>query len=204
MIAAIGLHAALFSLPVRQVRPLAEMHAHGKSVEVRALTGGAEPLRAEDSAKRDIIPDQQALAPVAPESRQSAPMQEKIGTNPLPSPVPPPSAFGLLASARTDDGDYFTRDQLSVGPNPTDLVVIDYPPIDSQDGNHVSELSLFIDEAGRVVRVRVDGPRLPAALEDAVRSAFMIARFSPGMVDGLPVRSRIRIEVSFLTTSIPR
>ena len=111
--------------------------------------------------------------------------------------------FGLSASPQAGDGDYFTRDQLSVGPSPTTGVFIDYPSIDDQS-NHVSELSLFISEEGKVVRVRVDGPALPAPLEEAARSAFMSARFSPGQVDGLPVRSRIRVEVSFVAAPSAR
>lgn len=162
------------------------------------------PQAGRESAKIGGAPSLRVGPPAPSEDRKPEPFP-RIGTvEAWVNPSPPLSALGLLASAQAGEGDYFTRDQLSVGPYPTGMVAIDYPPVESQEGNHVSELSLFIDEVGRVVRVRVDGPRLPEALEDAARTAFMSAQFSPGMVDGLPVRSRIRIEVSFLTTHLPR
>jgi periplasmic protein TonB len=76
-------------------------------------------------------------------------------------------------------------------------VLIDYPSIPGVPGTHVGLLSLFIDETGKVVRVRVDSQTLPLEMQDAARSAFMGAAFTPGLVDGLPVRSRIRVEVTF-------
>ena len=84
-----------------------------------------------------------------------------------------------------------------MAPAAVDAIVIDYPPIADDSGHHVSELSLFIDEAGRVTRVRVEGPALPSALEQAARAAFVAARFRPGEVDGRAVKSRIRVEVVF-------
>jgi hypothetical protein len=95
------------------------------------------------------------------------------------------------------DEDFFPRQALDIGPHPRLPVLIDYPRLEVPGGTHVSELSLFIDETGKVIRVRIDGKALPSAMEEAARSAFMGALFSPGHIDGLPVRSRIRIEVSF-------
>jgi hypothetical protein len=79
-------------------------------------------------------------------------------------------------------------------------ITIDYPPIDDDNGRYVSELTLFLDESGNVVRARVDGPRLPFALEEAARSAFLAARFAPGWLVGETVKSRIRVEVVFERT----
>ncbi len=110
---------------------------------------------------------------------------------------PPQPAFGLVTAAGESDADYYPRADLSLAPAPLDAIVIDYPPIADDSGHHVSELSLFIDEAGRVTRVRVDGEALPPALEQAARAAFMSARFRPGEVEGRAVKSRIRIEVVF-------
>jgi hypothetical protein len=76
-------------------------------------------------------------------------------------------------------------------------VLIDYPSSPGVAGTHVGLLSLFIDETGKVVRVRVDTQTLPLEMQDAARSAFMGTAFTPGLVDGLPVRSRIRVEVIF-------
>ena len=103
-------------------------------------------------------------------------------------------------SAIADEGvalDYVPRALLSVAPTPVQAVEVPFPSA-VEDVLHVrGELSLFIDERGVVQRVRVDGSPIPPVLEDAARNAFLRARFTPGEVDGRPVRSLIRIEVNF-------
>jgi periplasmic protein TonB len=102
------------------------------------------------------------------------------------------------------DDEFFARSALDVGPHPTQPVLIADPPIEAGSGRHVTILSLFIDENGRVVRIRVDGPTLPEAMEDAARRAFMEATFAAGQVDGLPVRSWIRVAVVFAESAAGR
>jgi TonB family protein len=142
-----------------------------------------------------------AAAPAADGDRAARP-------TPLPSQAPaansaaaraspPQPAFGLVAPVGEVDADYYPRAALSLAPAPLAAIVIDYPPVANDSGHHVSELSLFIDETGHVTRVRVDGPALPPALEQAAREAFTGARFRPGEVDGHAVKARIRIEVVF-------
>ena len=91
--------------------------------------------------------------------------------------------FGLVLPGIHSDGDYYPRALLSKAPSPLDAVAIDYPLIENDSGYHVSELTLFIDETGRVARVRVDGASLPAALEAAARQAFASAQFRAGEVE---------------------
>jgi periplasmic protein TonB len=194
--AALMLHAAMFSVPVRQVHALPELRPLSTAVSVRVSTGGrgateGVPANANPGLASHAEPEASTGVPV-PGATLPAPPE----LQPVLAPSPPmPAAF---ASGQLGDADYFTRDQLSVSPIPMQAVLIDYPSIEIQGGNYVSELSLYIDEEGKVQRVRVDGPALPQPMEEAARSAFMSARFSPGQVDGLPVRSRIRIEVSFI------
>lgn len=126
------------------------------------------------------------------------PVSHFIGRSlPLGSQPSSVSAIERTSSGEGVDKDFFPPSALDIGPYPAQPVLIDYPSVDAGSGTHVSELSLFIDENGRVVRIRVDGPALPAAMEEAARLAFTGATFSPGQVDGLPVRSRIRVEVIF-------
>jgi hypothetical protein len=118
--------------------------------------------------------------------------------NPTMAPVAPPVlGLALRLPGVLGDDDFFSRNALDVGPYPAQPVVIDFPPNVEGGGTHMSELALFIDENGRVVRIRVEGPSLPAAMEEAARRAFMGAEFSPGQLEGLPVRSRIKVEVVF-------
>jgi hypothetical protein len=105
--------------------------------------------------------------------------------------------FGAERILAAVDEEYFPRQLLDIGPHPQAPVTIDYPTSSDTGNSHVGEFSLFIDQAGRVVRVRAEGRPLPVPMEEAARAAFMGAEFSPGLIDGLPVRSRIRIEVTF-------
>ena len=75
--------------------------------------------------------------------------------------------------------------------------MIDYPYFDGADDHYVGEFDVFIDDTGGVVRVTPATPDLPGILVNAVREAFLAARFTPGELQARPVRSRIRIEVSF-------
>jgi hypothetical protein len=66
-------------------------------------------------------------------------------------------------------------------------------------------LTLFIDEQGVVRRVRIDeadDTGLPPLLEDTARQTFLQSAFTPGEVEGRPVRSQLRIEVEFATESL--
>jgi hypothetical protein len=76
---------------------------------------------------------------------------------------------------------------------------VDLPwPADGPPAGRFNEvISLFIDEAGVVQRVRLDGPGLPDSLQAVAQDAFLHARFSPGLLAGQPVRSWIRLEVEF-------
>ena len=99
--------------------------------------------------------------------------------------------------ARQATFDYVPREFLSLAPAP--LSDIDVPFPDSVKGEFkISvQLALYIDEAGVVQRVRIDGPAPPPALEEAALTVFRQARFTPGEIDGQAVRSLIRVEVTF-------
>jgi hypothetical protein len=95
------------------------------------------------------------------------------------------------------DSIYVPRKLLTTAPKPSAPVVIDYPAFDGESDQYTALFDLFIDDLGGVVRVVTATPELPGILSNAVREAFLAARFSPGEVDGHPVRSRMRIEVTF-------
>jgi periplasmic protein TonB len=90
-----------------------------------------------------------------------------------------------------------------VAPRAMDQINIDYPRFDGESDQYTGEFDVFIDDAGGVVRVASATPNLPGILANAVREAFLSARFSPGEVEGRPVRSRMRIEVTFDSRRLP-
>jgi hypothetical protein len=111
-------------------------------------------------------------------------------------PKPDRSAPSWVPTRR-DDGEYLSRSALTAAPKAHGPVAIDYPYFDGEADHYVGEFDVFIDDSGGVVRVVSATPDLPLLLSAAVRDAFLAARFTPGEVDGLAVRSRIRIEVTF-------
>lgn len=202
----VAAHALLLAVPWEPVAPQGAA-VPVQSVRVRmleapapaSLTPAAAPEPAAHSTDRASAPTPR------PEATETASAAEPAATvAPAPAAVLPPaeSLLGLsLPGIASEDDLYFARGQLSVAPAPVDAVMIDYPVFAGDAGRYVAELSLFIDEAGRVVRVRVDSAGLPPALEDAARRAFQRARFRPGeAAERGVVKSRIRVEVTFENT----
>lgn len=198
----LGLHAALLATPVRSARTNASA-ATSRPLQVRTLAVAAVATpaatrtpaairRASERAALPVEPAAETLPPVPPalSAERLVPLQAAEVTPPMP-------VFGLVIPGIDSDDDYFPRALLTQAPSPIEPVVIDYPAIDRDPGHHSSELTLFIDETGRVARVRVDGAELPFELEVAARNAFINARFRSGELDGRAVKSQIRIEVVF-------
>ena len=198
-----ALHAALLAIPVRSARPHSAMTVSSpmlaRVVEVRRL--GTEP--ATQQVMADPKPWKLMSALVAPVELAKASLPTIPETPTLAATVAPPEvsppleALHLVGPGFDSDAEYYPRSMLSSAPTPGDMVDIDYPLIPGDTGHHVSELTLFIDETGRVARVRVDGDELPPALEAAARAAFLQARFRAGEADGKLVKSQIRVEVVF-------
>lgn len=202
----VAAHALLLAVPWEPTVPQGPAAAV-QSVKVRLLEAAAPAAPAPQAPPHPMAaatdPDAFVAAPAvaAPAPAVSEP---PVPTAPAPAAVLPPaeSLLGLaLPGIASEDDLYFSRGQLSVAPAAIDPVLIDYPVFAGDAGRYTAELSLFIDETGRVVRVRVDSAGLPPALEDAARRAFTRARFRPGEADERGVvKSRIRVEVTFENT----
>jgi periplasmic protein TonB len=206
----VSLHAAMLSVPVRNEAGAESPPGSvgSRPTSVRMLTMPDRPFVVEASLPGRV----QSSAPLPPDAAAVPSSQADMvdGDRFAPKATaaatasPPVRGVAFRLPGVLGDDDFFARSALDIGPYPAQPVLIDYPTVAAGSGTHVSELSLFIDESGKVVRIRVDGPALPAAMEEAARLAFMGAAFSPGQVDGLPVRSRIRVEVVFEEGSAPR
>lgn len=100
-------------------------------------------------------------------------------------------------AAPTAEPYYFELRELSQRPQLVSLVeveaVTDVRP--AQPGRLLARV--LIGERGSVDRVLIDESDLPAPFEQAAIDAFLQARYTPGQVDGRPVRSQLRIEVSY-------
>jgi hypothetical protein len=191
---AIAAHAALLALPGRRVHPsiggpdgsplFTDLH-----VRLMAAAPSAEAVLESPSA---ALPGDVRVAPSA-----SVPAAK---AEPLPSSPAPWSPVSQDDSRPTEDtgpAEYLTRDLLSVPPRPqTDLLV----PFPDQVAGLVDlkvKVGLFIDDRGKVRRVRLDTANVPPVFAHAIETTFLAARFSPGQRDETAVPSFIRVEVEF-------
>jgi len=151
------------------------------AVEGVAVVAADAQAVAAQSTQNEQVPAS-APAPAAPAAPDTA-------LPPLPLPWVPPG-----------DDDYLPRSKLSAQPEPLAPIVISSPDPALMVGvvRQRLVLTLFIGASGLVERISVEdsesGP-VSAAIESAAREAFFTARFTPGQLDGQPVRSRMRIEV---------
>ncbi len=192
-------HALLLAVPRQPAVASGLSSSTPASVQVRLLEVASKPAAV--AAQHGGAPALSVAPVAATPVLEEAVVAATRASLPDVAPVPPPANTWLgltLPGVATEDDLYFPRSQLALAPAAIDPVVIDYPRFDSDAGRYVAELSLFIDETGRVARVRVDSGSLPPALEDAARRAFTQARFRPGeAAEHGAVKSRIRIEVIF-------
>lgn len=98
---------------------------------------------------------------------------------------------------RFDEADYLPRRELTAAPVLKAEVPLVWPEEGVLAGHYSEVATLFIDETGRVRKLRFEGDGLPPLLQEQAREAFLGARFSPGELQGVPVKSRIRIQVAF-------
>lgn len=196
---AAGLHAALLSVSVRNEPSVPEAGGAQASQAMtvrmvsRLVDSGSLVLPSDKSVG---VATANANAVHSGPRRELAPLSIDSIRSPSPNVSPEIRGLTLRLPGSLSDDDFFARSALDVAPFAAEPVLINYPASDVEGGVHASELTLYIDENGLVVRVRVDG-HLPPAMEAAARTAFMNTRFVPGQVDGLAVRSRIRVEVLF-------
>lgn len=185
-VAALGsllIHAALLSLP------LGETQRSGRTAIKAGSTIHAflRPPPAEPTAV--------VATPAAP------PKIEEAVTEPAP-PVPRPRASPQPQEAETSASNarpapipatYFDPSRLTEPPRP-----LEEPPVDrllrmmARPG--VANLVLYIDETGTVTSAEIDeSSTLPPAVNEQAAALFRAIRFSPGRIDGTPVKTRVRI-----------
>ncbi|HEU5294056.1 MAG TPA: hypothetical protein VFU71_04650 [Burkholderiaceae bacterium] len=180
LLVVIAAHAMLLAPSLRQPAASTASPAAARAVQVRLLPQ-AEPAAA---------PAPHAVATNTKQHREARPASAELQPASANADAPP------IQRADPDAG-YVPRAELTVAPQPMSRVAIDYPAFDGEADRYSGEFELFIDDSGAVVRVICATPDLPPILAHAVREAFGAARFTPAEVDGLAVRSRIRIEVTF-------
>lgn len=145
------------------------------------------PMPAPTSARAPAKAAEPAPAAVPAPAAKAAP---EAATVPAPAPTPP-AAPGLPPAP-----DYFLGGQLDPGPRLLEDVYPLYPEeAKQQEGSVV--LRLLISEAGTVDNVAVVRAFPAGLFERSALEAWAVAKFSPGRMLGVAVKSQTTIEVMF-------
>jgi hypothetical protein len=200
----IAVHAFLLAVPMRPAAATSVRSSAHPTVQTRLIVPSVAAVElAVDDAPKGSAADRTLSAADLPApvlARNPIELQPQPAVEPaLFVPIAEPGLLGLsLPGIANEEDQFVARSLLSTPPVPLAPVIINYPDFQGEASRYVGELTLFIDESGAVVRVKVEGSALPPLLEDAARNAFMQVRFRPGeLTDHGVVKSRIRVEVVF-------
>ncbi len=129
-------------------------------------------------------------------------MVREASTTAAPVVMPPPAALLEPATARpptlspASSTGYAVAAGLDPPPRPLDDIAPDFPEAAGTRGGSVV-LRLFISETGAVDKIEIVRSTPPGLFDAAALAAFGSARFSPGFLAGVPVRSQVMYEVEF-------
>jgi TonB family protein len=102
-----------------------------------------------------------------------------------------------LSMPEEDESAYLPRKRLTVPPRALREIEVPYPAKAARSEPISIRLALFINSDGSVTDARVVTPFIPPEFAYAARQTFLEAKFRPGEVDGVAVKSRMVVEVSF-------
>jgi protein TonB len=103
----------------------------------------------------------------------------------------------LAGPARAAEARYWTAKDLDVRPQVRTHVMPKYPEALPAGVKGVVVVDVFVSASGAVDRVSVVRAKPVNRFEQSAVDAFSAARFSPGMRNGKPAPSRLRIEVTY-------
>ncbi len=203
-----GAHLALLMAPAQPSAPMQSGVSPARAAQLRLVPPAAAAPRAQAGTRSvdavRIAP--QDRHPQVPDSAAADISPLRDSASEVTAQDPPDEARaqpGLIAASTDPYGEYLPRAALTIGPRSIAPVLIDYPAFAGERELYAGEFDLLIDDTGGVVRVLSVASDLPLILSDAVRDAFLSARFDPGEIEGRPVRSRLRIEVTFDSRRLP-
>lgn len=101
--------------------------------------------------------------------------------------------------------EYFPSERLSVRPYP--LTVLESAGVAEFGQNGLQGrlvLSVWVSAEGVVVAAETEYTDMPESIHEASVAAFLRMRFSPGKIDGVPVGSVMKIEITYEDFRLPQ
>ena len=131
---------------------------------------------------RETIREREHIVDSEPVDAAKIPQEAGSGSSILPALLPVPPYYFAAKD--------LTQRPLVLRDVPGDLMLV-VPGVPAQ----AATLQLLINEYGEVDQVIVEDSLLPDAAQKTVVDAFVKTRFHPGEIDGVPVKSQVRIEI---------
>jgi protein TonB len=156
------------------------------NLQARLFTYQSGQALQEAAAPAASVSPSQAPSP-KPELPADVPRPSKASVDP--APVPPVASEKVLDSAALD------ASPVLVSP-----VTLEYP-LSANNREGVVTLAIVVTGNGTVEDVSVVKATPPGFFEAAAVAGFRNARFTPGLLGGLGVKSRMVIEVEFMPTN---
>jgi len=166
------------------------------ALEVRILSGqltdasGAAPPSVTALPPSTVVEPPSASARPTEEVRRAALSESAPVQTAAALPLPP-------IDHDFDESEFLPYSKLTFRPAPLTDTTIPFPEGVNAHGISHPILTIFIDEEGNVVKVKVMDSDLTPPFETSALLTFRLARFRPGRIDDKAVKSRMRIEVTF-------
>jgi TonB family protein len=127
---------------------------------------------------------------------------DEIDTQAQPSDLPPPLSTPATppqgSTGLTLSDKYYEVRELDALPRPAEKIEPQYPSAALSDGvTGIVHLEIFIDEKGEVLSPRVVDATVPGVFDQAAIDAFNHRKFEPGLRNGAPVKSHLKLVVNF-------
>lgn len=189
------LSAALALSALLHAAVLYNVHGAGRG---GAPSAGNNTLSVRLQSAEQQHPGSVSLPRTAPNESLSEPAAPVPQTAAAPQPASAiaPATPGPNGPARFSDARYYLGSELDRRATPLHAIEPVYPDESSARGHNVV-LRIFISERGTVDDVAVQSAGQAAEFENSAREAFARARFAPGTLRGVPVKSELMVEVKF-------
>lgn len=114
------------------------------------------------------------------------------------TPRPPQAlpAMEIVATAPSDR--YYEVKELDTAPAPKQQVDPQYPASAlAAKASGIVQLEMFVDENGEIVSLSVLHSTAPGLFDQAAIDAFRDQQFAPGLRNGMPVKTHLKLIVNF-------
>jgi hypothetical protein len=162
------------------------------------LPGGHDGLP--DTAPLHVRLPAAATAPTQLAAQPIRDLARKVSPQPAdktPRSAPPAVENHAPAVALPTPDIFYPPDELDASPHPAEDLALSYPSDGIAHRTGYVQLTLFIDESGKLERVVRGDTDLPQMFADSVEVELRNVRYLPGQIGDRPVKSQLVLRIDF-------